>query len=85
MESKKEGDEIIYGPKDFTYNSKSEITSNEVKYNEKEKIELVKNLINKFTLIDSEILLKKIADSKQPKDEEKVISEEEEKKNLINH
>ena len=34
MESKKEGDEIIYGPKDFTYNSKSEITSNEVKYNE---------------------------------------------------
>ena len=34
MESKKEGDEIIYEPKDFTYNSKSEITSNEVKYNE---------------------------------------------------
>ena len=77
MESKREGDEIIYGPKDFTYNSKSEITSNEIKYNEKENVEISKNLLNKFALIDSEVLLKKFAYDKQPKNEEKVISEEE--------
>ena len=79
MEAKKEGDEIIYGPKDFTYNSKSEIISNEVKYNEKENVEIVKNLIENFNLINSEVLLKNIAESKEPKNEEKLISEEEPK------
>ena len=73
MESKREGDEIIYGPKDFTYNSKSEIISSEVKYNEKENVEIVNNLIGKFNLIDSETLLKRIAESKEPKNYEKVI------------
>ena len=85
MESKREGDEIIYGPKDFTYNSKSEIISSEVKYNEKENVEIVNNLIGKFNLIDSETLLKRIAESKEPKNYEKVIDHQKKYKNATDY
>ena len=78
MESKPQGDEIMYGPKDFTYNVKSEITTNDIKY-EKENVELINKLADKFTLVDSEVLLKKIADSKVVKNEEKTVEEKETK------
>ena len=67
MESKPEGDEFIYGPKDFTYDVKSEITTNEVKFNEKENVELIKKLSEKFNFVESEILLQKITDSELKK------------------
>ena len=75
-EPEPEGKTIIFGPKDFSYDIKSQITSNEVKYNEKENVELVKKLAAKFVLIDSEELLQIIAESKKEKNEKKEIVEE---------
>ena len=75
-EPEPEGKTIIFGPKDFSYDIKSQITSNEVKYNEKENVELVKKLAAKFVLIDSEELLQKIAESKKENNEKKEIVEE---------
>ena len=80
MESNKEGDEIIYGPKDFTYNIKSEITTNEVKYNEKENVELIKKLSEKFNFVKSEFLIRNYIDIREKKDieiEKEIIKEEE--------
>ena len=51
MESKPEGEELTYGPKEFFYNDKSETTLNEVRYNEKENVELFNQLAEKFSLI----------------------------------
>ena len=65
MESKPEANEITYGPKDFSYDIKSKITTNEVRYNEKESIELVNKLAKKFTLIESEALLELFAKNKE--------------------
>ena len=65
MESNPEGNEIIYGPKDFSYDIKSQISSILVRDNEKDNIELVNKLISKFTLIDSEEKLQMITNSKQ--------------------
>ena len=79
MESQPEGDEFIYGPKDLSYDVKSEISSNGVKYNEKENVELVKKLSEKFTFIDSEKLLQMITNSKLEKKEAKEKIEEEPK------
>ena len=75
MEAKPEGNEIIYGPKDFSYDINSKITSKEVKFNEKENVELVKRLISKFALIDSEEFLKIIANSKKENSEAKEKTE----------
>ena len=69
----------MYGPKDFHYNVKSEITSMEVKYNEKENIELVNKLAEKFILIDSEVLLKMFAENEKEKNEEEEVAQEETK------
>ena len=77
MESKPEGDEFIYGPKDFTYDVKSEITTNEVKFNEKENVELIKKLSEKFNFVESEILLQKITDNELKKNAQKEVVEEE--------
>ena len=52
------------------------ILNHEVKYNEKENVELVKKLAAKFVLIDSEELLQIIAESKKEKNEKKEIVEE---------
>ena len=79
MESKPEGNKFMYGPKDLHYNIKSEITSMEVKYNQKENINLVNRLAEKFTLIESEILLKTFAENDKEKKEEKEVIEEEPK------
>ena len=48
MQSQPEEKEIIYGPKDFHFDSKSEINSDEIKYNEKDNIDLVNKLAEKF-------------------------------------
>ena len=71
MASKPEGEELTFGPKEFFYNAKSEITLNEVKYNEKENVELFNKLAEKFTLIDSEVLLKFFENNKEEKEETK--------------
>ena len=70
FQSQPKDDEIIFGPKDFSYNTKSEITSNEVKYEEKENVDLAKKLVDKFTLVDSEELLQAFRDKKLAKVEE---------------
>ena len=80
MESKPEGDEFIYGPKDFTYDVKSEITTNEVKFNEKENVELIKKLSEKFNFVKSEFLIRNYTDIGEKKDieiEKEIIKEEE--------
>ena len=77
MESKPEGDEIMYGPKDLTYNVKSEITSMQVNYNEKENVNLVNKIAEKFTFIKSEALLENIKKSKEEKEENNAEVEEE--------
>ena len=70
MESKPEGEELTYGPKEFFYNDKSEITLNEVRYNEKENIELFNKLAEKFILIESEGLLKSFKKSNEEEEKE---------------
>ena len=77
MESNPEGDEIMYGPKDLTYNVKSEITSMQVNYDEKENVNLVNKIAEKFTFIKSEALLENIKKSKEEKEENNAEVEEE--------
>ena len=78
MESKPEDDEIQYGPQDFYYNVKSEISKMDVKYNEKENAELAKKLVEKFTLIESEVLRENLK-QKAEKETEIELPEEEAK------
>ena len=61
----KEG-EINFGPKDFSFDLKSDITANEVKYEQKENVELIKKLSKKYKLINAKELL----ESFKPKKEE---------------
>ena len=77
MESKPEGKEIIFGPKNFLYNEKSKITSMEVKFKEKENIDLVNKLAEKFSFIESEVLFKIIKNKKEEANKENEIAEEE--------
>ena len=79
MASKPEGEELTFGPKEFFYKAKSEITLNEVRYNEKENVELFNKLAEKFTLIDSEVLLKSFENNKEEKTQETEIETEEAK------
>ena len=56
---------------------KSDITSNEVRFEEKESIELVNKIAQKFTLIDSKELLKSLKEKDKEEDvEEEIYSEE---------
>jgi len=83
MESKPEGDEKIYGPKEFSYDVKSEITTNEVKYNEKENVELINKIAEKFTFVESEVLLQMFTNKKLEENKAKEIVHEEETKPTI--
>ena len=77
LQSEPEEDEIVFGPKDFTFDMKSDITSNEVRFEEKESIELVNKIAQKFTLIDSKELLKSLKEKDKEEDvEEEIYSEE---------
>ena len=77
LHSQPEEEQIIFGPKDFSFDLRSNIESKEVKYNEKENVELVIKLAEKFTLIDSKDLLESIkAKKEEQKKQEEVIAEE---------
>ena len=73
-----EEDEIIFGPQDFKMNMKSNIVSKEVKYEQKENVELINKLAARFTLIDSKDLLQSIKDKKEEKKKEveEILTEE---------
>ena len=78
LESKPEEEEITFGPKDFKFDLNSEIVSTNVKYEQKEDIELVKKISEKFTFIDYQDLLKKIKEEKDDKNkniEERISTE----------
>jgi hypothetical protein len=76
--------EIIFGPKDFYYDIKSDITSKEIKYEQKEKVELVKKIAENFNFIDSKVLLKAIKDKKDEENKPMEISEEKTQPSLRN-
>ena len=67
--------ELIFGPKDLKFNMKSEITSNEEKYDEKENAELVKKLAGKFNLVNSKYLLNLIKEKKVEETKEEIPDE----------
>ena len=83
MESKPEGEELTYGPKEFFYNDKSEITLNEVRYNEKENVELFNKLAEKFILIESEVLLKSFKKSNEEEEEKEDKEKTKQARNLF--
>ena len=68
LQSQPEEDEIVFGPKDFTFDIKSEIISNEIRLEAKESVELVNKLAQKFTLIDSKELLQSLKDKDKEED-----------------
>jgi hypothetical protein len=77
LHSQPEEEQIIFGPKDFSFDLRSNIESKEVKYDEKENVELAIKLAEKFTLIDSKDLLESIkAKKEEQKKQEEVIAEE---------
>jgi hypothetical protein len=77
LHSQPEEEQIIFGPKDFSFDLRSNIESKEVKYDEKENVELVIKLAEKFTLIDSKDLLESIkAKKEEQKKQEEVIATE---------
>ena len=80
LHSQPEEDQIIFGPKDFYFDTKSDISSKEVKYEQKENVELINKLAARFTLIDSKDLLKSIKDKKEEKEE--VVEENTHLRNL---
>ena len=67
--------ELIFGPKDLKFDMKSEITSNEEKYSEKENAELVKKLAGKFNLVNSKYLLNLIKEKKVEETKEEIPDE----------
>jgi len=67
--------ELMFGPKDMKFNMKSEITSNEEKYDEKENAELVKKLAGKFNLVHSKYLLDLIKEKKAEETKEEIPEE----------
>ena len=80
LHSQPEEDQIIFGPKDFYFDTRSDISSKEVKYEQKENVELINKLAARFTLIDSKDLLKSIKDKKEEKEE--VVEENSHLRNL---
>lgn len=82
LQSQPEEGQIVFGPKDFTYDIQSEISSNEVKYEEKEYVELVTHIASKFTLINSKDLLEKFEPKKEG--EEIPVNQEKSLRNLAN-
>ena len=77
LHSQPEENQIIFGPKDFYFDLRSNIEAKEVKYEQKENVELVNQLAAKFTLIDSKDLLQSIKSKKEEKKkEEEVVAQE---------
>ena len=84
LESKPEEEEITFGPKDFKFDLNSEIVSTNVKYEQKEDIELIQKISEKFNFIDYQDLLKKIKEKNAEKNKniEERINPEEKPKSL---
>ena len=78
LKSVPENGELVFGPKEFNYNIKSDIVSKEVKYDQKENTELVKKIAEKFEFIDSKELLKQFKDEKEEENKPVVIEKEKE-------
>ena len=76
LQSQPEEGQLYFGPKDFKFNMKSQISLNEEKYNEKEFAELAKKIADKFNLVNSNDLLESI---RSKKEEEKKEEQEEPK------
>ena len=76
LKSVPENGELVFGPKEFNYNIKSDIVSKEVKYDQKENTELVKKIAEKFEFIDSKELLKQFKDEKEEENKPVVIEKE---------
>ena len=70
LQSQPENGELTFGPKDLKFDMNSEIISNEEKYNEKENVELVQKLAEKFNFINSRDLIKSIKEKKQEETKE---------------
>ena len=83
LQSQPENGELIFGPKDFSYDLRSYINSKEVKFDEKENVELVKKITEKFHFINSKDLLKAIKDKKDEENKAVEIAEEEENKTQL--
>ena len=75
LQSQPEEGELIFGPKDMKFNMKSEITSNEEKYDEKENVETVKKLAEKFNFVHSKYLLNLIKEKKIEETKEEIPEE----------
>ena len=75
LQSQPEERELMFGPKDLKFNMKSEITSNEEKYDEKENVEIVKKLAEKFNFVHSKYLLQLIKEKKIEETKEEIPEE----------
>ena len=69
LQSELEEGQLYFGPKDFKYDMKSEITAGEEKYDEKEFAELAMKITDKFTLIKYEDLINAIGAKKEKQKE----------------
>ena len=72
LKSEPKKDEINFGPKDFTFDIKSEITSNEIKYEQKDSIELIQKLTKNYKLIDYKELFESFIEKKEEEKEEEI-------------
>ena len=73
LKSDPKKDEINFGPKDFSFDTKSEIISNEIKYEQKDSVELVQKLSKKYKLINYEELFESFkVQQEEEKEEEEV-------------
>ena len=75
LQSQPQKEQITFGPQDFTYDMRSDIISKEVKYDEKENIDLVNKLVTKFTLMNSKDILESLKEKRVEKKNE-IIKEE---------
>ena len=81
MQSEPEEGQLYFGPKELKYDMKSEITSNEEKYDEKEFADLATRISDKFTLIKYEDLINTI---RAKNEEKKEVEETKPLRNLAN-
>ena len=72
LQAEPEEDQIIFGPKEFSFDLNSLITSNEKQTEQKNNVELVQKLAQKYNFINSKDLI----DSFKEKEEEKEVEKE---------
>ena len=77
LSTQPEKDQLILGPKDFSFNIKSEIVSSQVKLHQEKNIKIANELAEKFTFVDSKVLIDSFKEKKEKEKEEKVEEETE--------